>query len=58
MDHEDKHVLQSICWTIENYHRALEGLCGVENCQARKVIIQQNHINCSIRAYLRLAAKL
>lgn len=54
LNNEDRLVLQSICWTIENYHRAIKELCGVENCQARKAIIQRNHINCSLRAYLRL----
>ena len=54
MNNEDRHILQSICWTIENYHRAIKELCGVEKCQARKAIIQRNHINCSLRAYLRL----
>ena len=54
MNNEDRLVLQSICWTIENYHRVIKELCGVENCQARKAIIQRNHINCSLRAYLRL----
>lgn len=53
MNNEDRLVLQSICWTIENYHRAIKELCGVEKCQARKGIIQRNHINCSLRAYLR-----
>ena len=54
MNNEDRLNLQSICWTIENYHRAIKELCGVEKCQARKAIMQRNHINCSIRAYLRL----
>ena len=54
MNNDDRLVLQSICWTIENYHRAIKELCGVEKCQARKAIIQRNHINCSLRAYLRL----
>ena len=53
MNNEDRLVLQSICWTIENYHRAIKELCGVENCKARKAIIQRNHINCLLRAYLR-----
>ena len=53
MNNEDRLVLQSICWTIENYHRAIKELCGVKKCQARKGIIQRNHINCSLRAYLR-----
>lgn len=54
MNGEDRLALQSICWTIENYHRVIKELCGVEKCQARKAEIQRNHINCSLRAYLRL----
>jgi putative transposase len=54
MDGEDRKKLQAICWSIENYHRAIKEVCGVEKCQARKAIIQRNHINCSLRAYIRL----
>lgn len=54
MDNEDRRNLQSICWTIENYHRVLKEICSVEKCIARKETIQRNHINCSIRAFIRL----
>lgn len=54
MDHEDRRNLQAICWSIENYHRALKELCCVEDCKIRKEAGQRNHINCSIRAFIRL----
>lgn len=41
-------------WAIENYHRAIKQYCGVEKCQARLGIAQQNHIGFSIRAFLRI----
>jgi len=48
--------LQAICWSIENYHRALKELCCVEKCKIRKETGQRSHINCSIRAFVRLQA--
>lgn len=53
MDYSDRKTLQSICWTIENYHRIIKEVCCVEKCPVRKRIAQKNHINCSLRAYLR-----
>ena len=41
-------------WAIENYHRGLKQCCGVERCQARAGRAQRNHIEMSIRAFLRL----
>jgi len=59
MDNVDRKNLQAICWAIENYHRALKGLCCVRDCKIRKAAGQKNHINCSIRAFVRLeVAKL
>ena len=54
MDNEDRRNLQSICWTIENYHRTLKEICCIDRCIARKEAIQRNHVNCSIRAFIRL----
>ena len=54
MDDQDRRNLQAICWSIENYHRALKELCCVEDCKIRKEAGQRNHINCSIRAFIRL----
>jgi SRSO17 transposase len=53
MDYSDRKNLQSICWTIENYHRTIKEVCCIENCPVRKRVAQKNHINCSLRAYLR-----
>lgn len=54
MDVTDRRNLQAICWSIENYHRALKELCCVEDCKIRKELGQRNHINCSLRAFIRL----
>ena len=54
MDYQDRKNLQAICWAIENYHRALKELCCIEDCKIRKAAGQKNHINCSIRAFIRL----
>jgi len=48
--------LQAIAWSIENYHRALKELCCVEDCRVRKEAGQRSHINCSLRAFIRLEA--
>lgn len=47
-------VVGSHIWKIEQYHRALKQLCGVERSQARRGDRQRNHIGMSIRAFLRL----
>jgi hypothetical protein len=56
MDTQDRKNLQAICWSIENYHRALKELCCVEKCKIRNEAGQRNHINCSLRAFIRLEA--
>ena len=42
---------------IEEYHRALKQITGIEECQARIGRIQKNHIFCSILAFIALEAK-
>jgi hypothetical protein len=54
MDAQDRKNLQAICWSIENYHRALKDLCCVEKCKIRKEAGQRNYINFSLRAFIRL----
>ena len=54
VDYAGRKNLQAICWAIENYHRDLKELCGVDKCKIRKELGQRNHINCSLRAYVRL----
>jgi Transposase DDE domain len=35
-------------WKIEQFHRELKQLTGIEKCQCRKAICQQNHIGCAM----------
>ena len=37
----------SMRWVIENMHREIKQLTGIEKCQCRKQRIQRNHIACS-----------
>ena len=41
-------------WGIEVYHRGLKQHCGVERAEVRAARAQRNHVNCAIRAFLRL----
>ncbi len=50
-------VVQLVCkvrWKIEEFHRELKQLTGIESCQCRKGRIQRNHIACAILVWLRL----
>jgi hypothetical protein len=44
----------SIRWKVEEFHRELKQLTGVESCQCRKGRIQRNHIACAILVWFRL----
>lgn len=41
-------------WKIEEFHRELKQLTGVEACQCRKGRIQRNHIGCAMLVWIRL----
>jgi hypothetical protein len=41
-------------WLIEEFHRELKQLTGVEACQCRKARIQRNHIACALLVWTRL----
>jgi hypothetical protein len=43
-----------IRWKIEQFHRELKQLTGVERCQCRKARIQRNHIACAMLVWIRL----
>ncbi len=43
-----------IRWRIEQFHRELKQLTGVEACQCRKARIQRNHIACALLVWTRL----
>jgi putative transposase len=54
MDSERCESLRSLGTWIEGYHRSIKQYCLVERCQARKAVIQRNHIGLAIRAFVRL----
>ena len=41
-------------WGVETYHRRLKQYCGAERSQCQSIQAQHNHIQMSIRAFLRL----
>lgn len=43
-------------WKIEEFHRELKQLTGLEACQCRKARIQRNHIACALLVWTRLKA--
>ena len=48
---------QEVCalrWKIEEYHREIKQLTGIEACQCRKARIQRNHIACALLVWTRL----
>lgn len=50
-------VARSACecrWRVEELHRGIKQVTGVESCQARSQRSQRNHILCSIRALMSL----
>jgi hypothetical protein len=52
-------TVQDACgtrWKIEEFHRELKQLTGVEACQCRKARIQRNHIACALLVWTRLKA--
>jgi hypothetical protein len=52
-------AVQDVCavrWKIEEFHRELKQLTGVEACQCRKARIQRNHIGCALLVWTRLKA--
>nr|MCC5637034.1 transposase [Nostoc sp. CHAB 5844] len=41
-------------WKIEEFHREIKQLTGIESCQCRKARLQRNHIACAMLVWLRL----
>jgi len=53
----DTNLVQKECkvrWKIEQFHREIKQLTGIEACQCRKGRIQRNHIACSLLVWSRL----
>ena len=44
----------AVRWKIEEYHREIKQLTGIEACQCRKACIQRNHIACALLVWTRL----
>jgi len=59
-DHVTSEVVQKendIRWKIEEMHRELKQLTGIEKCQARKARIQRNHISYCYSAWFSIKQK-
>jgi hypothetical protein len=59
LDQDSTQGVQDACalrWKIEQFHRELKQLTGVEKCQCRKARIQRNHIACAVLVWIRLTA--
>ena len=41
-------------WKIEQFHREIKQVTGLEKCQCRKARIQRNHIACAVLVWVRL----
>ena len=54
MSDQKRAELARRAWGVETYHRRLKQYCGAERSQCRSAEAQHNHIQMSIRAFLRL----
>jgi hypothetical protein len=57
LSHDSSQGVQDACalrWKIEQFHRELKQVTGVEKCQARTGRIQRNHIVCAVLVWVRL----
>jgi hypothetical protein len=54
MQEEKRETLTNAGWGIEVYHRGIKQYCGVERAHVRKADAMVNHIQMSLRAFLRL----
>jgi hypothetical protein len=54
---DTQETVRKICkirWKIEEFHREIKQLTGIESCQCRKAVIQRNHIGCAMLVWARL----
>jgi hypothetical protein len=50
-------VGQEVCkvrWEMEEFHREIKQITGIESCQCRKARLQRNHIACAMLVWIRL----
>ena len=50
----DTKKICAIRWYVEQFHREMKQLTGVDKCQCRKQRIQRNHIACAISVWVNL----
>lgn len=43
-----------IRWKIEQFHREIKQITGIESCECRKSRIQRNHISCAMLVWIKL----
>jgi len=53
---QDTKKICALRWKIEQFHREIKQLTGIEKCQARKARIQRNHIACAVLVWACLAS--
>lgn len=63
LSQSDTNDVKKVCsqrWKIEEFHRELKQLTGIESCQCRKARIQKNHIVCAflVWSFLKKTARL
>lgn len=51
---DDTRQVCAMRWYIEQFHRELKQLTGIEKCECRKQRIQRNHIACAIVVWIKL----
>jgi len=51
---DDTKMICAIRWFVEQFHREIKQLTGVDKCQCRKQRIQRNHIACAIQVWVAL----
>jgi hypothetical protein len=50
-------VVEEACkirWKMEEFHREIKQISGIESCQCRKARLQINHIACAMLGWIRL----
>lgn len=51
---DDTHEMCAVRWKIEQYHREVKQVVGIEKCQCRSARAQKNHIACAILAWVHM----
>lgn len=49
---DDTKMICAIRWYVEQFHREVKQLTGIEQCQCRRQRIQRNHIACAILVWV------